>query len=215
MGYRLKRILVLASAGLVLIVIASYIRDRTLEMQKAGRAVEEAERLVHLGKLEAAIEVLDRAVKVGPAFFEARESLSHLYTMAGRPGKGIEVLQQGAKLFPRDSRIYLALGSACAAPPVNDYEKAVFYLEKTIRLDPRNLCARNLLARCYNWHGEREEARRQVEEILKLDASNAAALAARRSLERAAKRAEPVGVPRMSESFEGTRKRPKSLLRRR
>jgi cytochrome c-type biogenesis protein CcmH/NrfG len=191
MRYSLRRLVILGGAGLVVILVAFYIRVRVLDRQRVARAVEEAERLQHIGKVEEAIEVLDDAVTVEPARFEAREALSHLYMMTDKPLNGIAVLQEGIKLFPKDPRAYLALGTAYVTAPAKDLKKAIFYLKKAIRLKPSDLYARNLLVRCLNWQGEREEARREVEAILKLDPSNVAARAAQRRLDRDAKRARP------------------------
>jgi tetratricopeptide (TPR) repeat protein len=66
-----------------------------------------------LGRTKEALEALKRAVRLAPAFTEARAELAAVYQAAGRTGEEIEELEALAALGPRPERA-VALGLAYA-----------------------------------------------------------------------------------------------------
>ncbi len=117
---------------------------------------QRAEALYHQGKLDLAIDEMQRALRDDPRQVEIRDALGTLYQMQGRMDDEIKVYEQGIRLMPNDPRMYYALGMARYAG--KRYDDAAEQVLKCLRIGPYDPQYTHLLGMCYERSGKLAEA---------------------------------------------------------
>jgi tetratricopeptide (TPR) repeat protein len=128
--------------------------------------------LLAQGKLEPAIETLERALTAAPDFAHARADLARAYREAGRLAAARTELQRVVKQAPALDSAWLAYGDVLV--DLEMYADARFAFEQARRLDPH--CERIEKATAAFLAGDRQSAEGIFRDILKADASHVGAL---------------------------------------
>ncbi len=121
------------------------------------------------GEAEQAITVARRAIDLNPNYAEAYEVLGHALIFCGDLEGGLAACHRAERSSPRDSRgtwLYDAMGHAYFM--LGDYEQAIEVSKKGLHQDPSIFGAFLTLAGSYAHLGREEEARRYVDELLRL-----------------------------------------------
>jgi adenylate cyclase len=145
----------------------------------AAEAVEcnsedsEAHRVLALGRLwshdiDGAIVATDRALALDPNSATALGGRGHVLGYAGRYDEAIENIHNAMRLDPHYASIWLHF-LAHAHVLKGDYETAIPLLQQRIRRSPETDISRMLLASCYGYLGETDEARQVWDEMLAIN----------------------------------------------
>jgi tetratricopeptide (TPR) repeat protein len=121
------------------------------------------------GEAEEAIIAARRAIDLNPNYAEAYAVLGHALTFCGDLEAGLAACQQAARYSPRDTRgswLYDAMGHAYFM--LGEYEQAIEISKKGLHLDPSVFGALVTLAGSYAHLGREAEAKRYVDELLRL-----------------------------------------------
>ncbi len=121
------------------------------------------------GEAEQAITVARRAIDLNPNYAEAYAVLGHSLIFCGDLDGGLAACHRAERSSPRDSRgswLYDAMGHAYFM--LGDYEQAIEVSKKGLHQDPSLYGALVTLAGSYAHLGREEEARRYVDELLRL-----------------------------------------------
>ena len=123
--------------------------------------------LVLKRKHDEGIRNLERAIELEPngADFQAHMGMA-LY-LADRSQEAVQVLLKAVRLNPNPPSWYLH-NLAAAYNFVENYEEAVFWGEKAVKLDPKNLLGHYILCAIYSSAGRIEDAKREATEVLKI-----------------------------------------------
>ncbi len=123
-----------------------------------------------VGQAKSAIAIYQELVKRFPQTAAFHERLAYLYVLAGAPKEGLKALDQleqltGVTEETADKKhvIYLGMGNI---------KKAAAELEKLADTYPKRLEYRHRLAELYESVGEKDEARKVYEDILRRDPDN-------------------------------------------
>jgi adenylate cyclase len=112
---------------------------------------------------------LEHAIRLDPSYVLAYFMLGVILAMANRPGDAIAALEKGARLSPRDPTMWVhdhAMGVAHFA--ARRFEEAAHWAQRSIRGRSDWPYAHGILAASCAHLGRTEEARRAVEETLRL-----------------------------------------------
>ncbi|UCG67365.1 MAG: tetratricopeptide repeat protein, partial [Deltaproteobacteria bacterium] len=135
-----------------------------------------------IGQHEKAIAQAERAIAANPNVADSHGYLAMALTLGGRPEEAIPVFEKAIRHNPIPPKNYLYVLSL-AYRYVGQYDKAIPLAKEILSRDPNDLMARQILAVNYGLAGCEEEARIEVEELLKRNP--------RYSLERVAKMGFP------------------------
>jgi adenylate cyclase len=122
-----------------------------------------------VGEQDAMISALEHATRIDPSYAMAYFNLGLALAMASRPDDAIAALEKGARLNPRDPSMWLhdhAMGVAHFA--ARRFEEAAHWVRRSIRDRSDWPYAHGILAASCAHLGRSEEARRAVEETLRL-----------------------------------------------
>ena len=113
------------------------------------------------------IRHLERAIELEPngADFQAHMGMA-LY-LADRSQEAVQVLLKAIRLNPNPPSWYLH-NLAVAYNFVENYEEAIFWGEKAVKLDPKSLLGHYILCAIYSSAGRMEDAKREASEVLKI-----------------------------------------------
>jgi adenylate cyclase len=124
---------------------------------------------VYLQKLQhdRAIAEAERAIALDPNWADGYVSLALVLRWSGRAEEAVEMAKKAIRLNPHYPAFYqLALGfSYCA---MGRYEDARAAHKVALVRDPNLLTSHICLAACYSMAGRDEEARTQVQEVLRI-----------------------------------------------
>ena len=121
------------------------------------------------GESEQAITAARRAVELNPNYAEAYVALGCALIFYGDLEEGLAACQRAARSSPRDargSRLYDAMGHAYFM--LGDYEQAIEVSKKCLHQDPSLFGALVTLAGSYAYLGREAEAKRYIDELLRL-----------------------------------------------
>jgi len=135
-----------------------------------------------IGQHEKAIAQAERAIAANPNVADSHGYLAIALTFGGRPEEAIPVFEKAIRHNPIPPNNYLYVLSL-AYRYIGQYDKAIPLAKELLSRDPNDLMARQILAVNYGLAGCEEEARIEVEELLKRNP--------RYSLERVAKMGFP------------------------
>jgi TolB-like protein/Tfp pilus assembly protein PilF len=122
------------------------------------------------GKQGEMIAAFERAVRLDPSLGVAHGWLGMALALSGRPEEAIANLERALRLSPHDpatALFYVSTGWAHFA--AGRYDEAVAWAHRTLELAPRDDLAYRTLAASYAQLGRLEEARKALEEELRLD----------------------------------------------
>lgn len=144
---------------------------------------------LRLGLTEAAIESLERCIRVKPDAVEPYLAVGEAHFLAGRNDRAAGAFRRAAELDPDDPQPHLNLG--LALDKSGDAEGALASFETALRLDPDLAAAhyRAGLARLKN--GDIEGAVKSLERLLELSPNGPDSTQARALLEELKKKLQP------------------------
>ena len=109
-----------------------------------------------------------RAIELGPNLFQAYVELGRALVFAGKPNEAIPVLQTAIRLNPLpDAQPYLLLGVAYR--DLGQHEKAIMMGKKGLSISPNDMILHLLLASVYGLSGQKENARAEAAEVLRIN----------------------------------------------
>jgi adenylate cyclase len=117
---------------------------------------------------EQAIAEQKRAIAHGPSWFSAHTWLGATLNFAGRPEETIPLVEQGLRLSPRSVVDYLPI-LAQAYALTRRYEEAIATYKKVLAVAPHYPLAHMGLTVVYSELGQKEEARAEAAEVLRLN----------------------------------------------
>ena len=124
--------------------------------------------LVLKKKHDEGIRHLERAIELEPngADFQAHMGMA-LY-LSDRSQEAVQVLLKAIRLNPNPPSWYLH-NLAAAFNFVENYDEAIFWGEKAVKLDPKNLLGHYILCAIYSSAGRMEDAKKEALEVLKIN----------------------------------------------
>ena len=128
----------------------------------------------HRGFLDQAVEWYKKAISMDSAFTDAYSALGALYTKINRPIDAILILQRSLRITPQSDqnyRIYKNLGEAHFR--LQEYGKALGYLEKSINLQPDYPETEKCLARLHEATGNVNQSILHWQEYLRKETDTA------------------------------------------
>jgi tetratricopeptide (TPR) repeat protein len=121
-----------------------------------------------MGRDQEAFEQYLKAVELDPDYTDARFNLARAFLLQGRRGEAAEMLRRVLAIDPEYFKARLQLGMILAQG--GEMAAALEEARLAVRLVPASPDAHNLLADIYAATGRREEARRELERSLELNA---------------------------------------------
>src|SRR6266508_2394582 len=118
-------------------------------------------------QLEDAIKVYKQAIKANPDNMGFIERLGDLLAKLGRYKEAQEEVEALVDSLPRDPRVWLKLGALHYEQ--KQWDKAVSAFRQAVLLEPTNLRTRYFLATALMDAGKDDEARIELEKILRAD----------------------------------------------
>jgi tetratricopeptide (TPR) repeat protein len=119
---------------------------------------------------DRAIECYRRALEISPSFNPARTSLATALVAGGRPEEAESELEKGLQYDYDLHMIHINLG--ILKRETGDIEAAEEHFKQAIKIDEYYLPVRFDLVDLYLSEGDRENARKELEAILKIDPAN-------------------------------------------
>jgi len=102
-----------------------------------------AQALLHLGRNEEALRLLEPLARDNPDFSALQRELGVALAMSGRNGEAEDHLRRAVSLQPQDAGAQVVLGSFLARE--GRFAEAIDHLEAALRIDPTLESARQLL----------------------------------------------------------------------
>jgi predicted Zn-dependent protease len=124
------------------------------------------------GNVTAAIDELQKEIKVNPLDGETYDRMGDAYIRSGEYARAQEVLDRAVLLEPNASGPYILLGRVLLEE--HDPLTAAMYLERAEKIDPSNPMIHMLLGRAFTAVGRKDEANREFELLQKLQATTSA-----------------------------------------
>jgi len=166
----------IAQHGWVHPVRETYEKSRRIaeEAVRVGPSSPEAHQalafvLIVIGEAERALTVARRAIDLNPNYAEAQTVLGLALVFCGDLEGGLAACHRAQRSNPRDNRgswLYDAMGHAYFM--LGDYERAIEISKKGLSQEPSLYGALVTLACSYAQLGRKEEAKRYVNELLRL-----------------------------------------------
>jgi len=164
-----KRALVLAILGVVLIAGALILRQTGMLRSAQSRANEEfalSERAHHEGDHETAIRHLQNAVKLDPHFVEAREGLAAMYEQFRGLDAAIAEYERAIKEDPQNEARY-CYRIAQIYFVHRQWEPALQWLRRSAKLAPDDFHVQRMIGFCLERQGKWKEAEQHWEAVLR------------------------------------------------
>ena len=120
------------------------------------------------GNLGAATAEVSRAIELKPSYADGFGLLARILHFAGRPGKGLEAMDQAIKLNPRVPAIYRMVKGSLLYQ-LGKHGTALRELQTSVEVSPNLLLSRLYLTAVYAATGQLDAAQWEVEEILALN----------------------------------------------
>lgn len=118
------------------------------------------------GDAPAALEELEKEVKVNPLDGETYDRMGDAYIRSGQFARAQKALDRAVLLEPNASGPYILLGRTLLEE--KDPVTATMYLERAEKMDPSNAMTHMLLGRAFTAAGRKDDASREFEILQKL-----------------------------------------------
>jgi tetratricopeptide (TPR) repeat protein len=132
------------------------------------------------GRFDDARESFDAAIALEPRNGLTHVAMALIYMQMDRVGEAVEILRKRRAEAPNDALAHWFLGEALnrqgARPGSSEEEEAMQSLQRSVELQPQLLQAQVLLGKLLLRSGDLDSAAAHLEEALKLDADNMAAI---------------------------------------
>ncbi|MGH9867732.1 MAG: tetratricopeptide repeat protein [Candidatus Polarisedimenticolia bacterium] len=122
-----------------------------------------------LGREAEAFEHYKKAVELDPRYTDAQFNLARSHLVRSHPDEAIRMLESLVKVDPGYGKAWLQLGMLEAQQ--GNLKSALSHAQEAVRVMPSSFDAHNLLADIYVREGRKEDARRELEASLKLNAN--------------------------------------------
>jgi len=110
---------------------------------------------------------MERAITLSPNAASGYSALGRALNYAGRPEEAIPLLKKAIRLDPLPkSFFYYTIGVAYNM--TGHYDESIEACKKAIKDEPNSLYAHVVLAAAYSFSGQKEEARAETEEVLRI-----------------------------------------------
>ena len=128
----------------------------------------------NLGQLIEAKHAYTKVIELRPEYVDVYKSMAIVQIKAQEPQKALEYVEQGLKYADKDDyALYYIAGTACMA--AQDFEGSIKYIEKAIKLDPKNVQLYNNLGTAYLTTGKLDKAIEIYEKSIELEPSDSLA----------------------------------------
>ena len=114
------------------------------------------------------INHLERAIELEPNGADFQAHMGMALNLADRSQEAIQVLLKAIRLNPNPPSWYLH-NLAVAFNFVENYDEAIFWGEKAVKLNPKSLLGHYILCAIYSSAGRMEDAKREALEVLKIN----------------------------------------------
>ena len=123
---------------------------------------------VFSGQHDKAIAECERAIDLEPNSASANIWMGIALKFAGKQEEAVQYLEKALRLDPFPPPYFFrAIGSNYSW--VDRHEEAIDFLKKAIEREPNDLFNHIWLTMAYSWAGQTEEARKQAEEVLRIN----------------------------------------------
>jgi len=119
------------------------------------------------GRIEQAIQRLEKIIALDPTFVPAMNDLGCIYLETGYSAKAVELFNRGLGIRPQDRTLLVNLGRAYEMTGSSDNAAAAY--EKALAVDPSTHSARRQLCNLYLKMGRIEAALEQAQRLTTLD----------------------------------------------
>lgn len=167
-----------ADDGLTVVDVSQLLADVP---EEARREYERAMEEVDDGRNDEAVKRLEKVVALAPDFYPGFDSLGAAYLSLGEFSKAEEALKRATELVPGAAQPWLNLGTLSYQEgeafvgesrfqeAAEAYNRAIGFLEESIRRDPRVALAFHHLGAAFHRMGQYERAEESLFEALRLD----------------------------------------------
>ena len=114
------------------------------------------------------INHLERAIELEPNGADFQAHMGMALNLADRSQEAIQVLLKAIRLNPNPPSWYLH-NLAVAYNFVENYDEAIFWGEKAVKLNPKSLLGHYILCAIYSSADRMEDAQREASEVLKIN----------------------------------------------
>jgi len=122
------------------------------------------------GNHDKAIALAERAIELNPNYDAAYAALGLISNFAGIPENGIDFLKKAIRLNPIPPHLYYVhLGNSYRM--LGQYKAAITILKRAIDLEPESDFGHIILALTYSLSGQDEKARKEIEELYRVNPS--------------------------------------------
>ena len=114
------------------------------------------------------IRHLERAIELEPSGADFQAHMGMALYLADRAQEAVQVLLKAIRLNPNPPSWYLH-NLAAAYNFVENYDEAIFWGERAVKLNPKSLLGHYILCAIYSSAGRMEDAKREALEVLKIN----------------------------------------------
>jgi Tfp pilus assembly protein PilF len=213
------RIAAWVAAALVVAAVAAYARYATLRAERLSECMDLAVHRMHMGDMAGCEQAFKDALAIDERYLPARNGLADTYDDRGDSEGALAEHRRGTEVDRRNPEAHLALARALIE--YHRFRAAVAPLKEASRLAPRDVHTRLLLASMYRRIGDTQAAKRELDEIERIEPGSSRTWNARLAMARDAQRAlkpatakTPHEAPRETTSEQAPKARRRSASER-
>ena len=150
---------------------AAFLKVTAMDPLYADGPVNVARARIQEGNVEAAIEMLDKALKIDPELAKTHFFMGTALKTLGRYDEALTHLRAAAAKYPRDRVVLDQMGRVLFLQ--RQFKDAIAAFERVLLVDPEDLQAHYNLMLCYQGLGEKELAAREQKLYMRFKADEA------------------------------------------
>jgi tetratricopeptide (TPR) repeat protein len=150
---------------------AAFLKVTAMDPPYADGPVNVARARLQEGNVEAAIEMLDKALKIDPALAKTHFFMGSALKTLGRYDEALTHLRAAAARYPRDRVVLNQMGRVLFLQ--RQFKEAIAAFERVLLVDPEDLQAHYNLMLCYQGLGNAELAAREQKLYMRFKADEA------------------------------------------
>jgi tetratricopeptide (TPR) repeat protein len=147
---------------------AIFLKVTQMEPEYVDGWVNVARARIQEGQMEAAAEVLKRALELKPDFAKTHFFMAIVLKAQNQYDKALEHMHVAVKQFPRD-RVFLNQTGRLLLLK-RQYQEAIFYLNQVLSIDPEDVQTHYNLIQCYQGLGNKEMVTKEEKLYLRFKA---------------------------------------------